>query len=128
MLVVAVLCGCSRSDPSATVDHSPALKALISSQSMKVPAQRNHCEINGSTQAKNGTTVLNDVTVGDFIASYVSWSLATSDEKGLNCEGQQCTLYFGKGGIEAWDRQLRFVSDPATNKVLEESLECIDVP
>jgi hypothetical protein len=93
-----------------------------------------HCEVNGTTTLADGQTVNNDVTVGEFLARYVSWSMQRNvlDKlPTLECESdsQICRFnYSGGQGPESWSSHLEFKYDQKTKTILRDSLSCIDVP
>lgn len=111
-------------------------KALIKATSVKVPPNNLHCEINGTRTDKDGSVIYNDVTVGDFLASYTSWSLQDqgSNFPSFTCEGntpRKCHWGYGEKADSrnpGWQVFLNFNFDPRTGKVDPDSLECIQVP
>ena len=122
------------SEPVINDNSREVLKALTQLSVTEIPRESLNCEVNGTFTASDGSTINNDVSVGDFIADYLGWSFEQKHTAihQLICEGngiQQCTWTFGEDKPEeGWDRILRFEYNPKTKVVNPKSLHCIDVP
>ena len=111
-------------------DHTKIFKSLLRTSDANIPG--NHCEING----KKSVGVNHDVTVGDLLADYLSFSLSdnSTHRLSMNCTGEKelaCTFGYGEKPNTknpGWDIYLRFQYNSVTDKIVADSLQCIQVP
>ncbi|NNG01693.1 MAG: hypothetical protein HKM93_20070 [Desulfobacteraceae bacterium] len=138
-LILFVCCGCdSLPDYAMSVEGAysdQVLSALISISDVNIPREKLSCEINGSDSAG----LYNDVTVGDFMTSFILSShshLSRNNQfaSSIACIGEEtlvCNWIYGirtKSGEESWDMVLRFTYDAHTESIRQDSLACIQVP
>jgi hypothetical protein len=110
------------------------LKLLARISTQNIPQV--NCDVNGGGEVKDGKRIYPSVSVGDFIASYVAWSLTADDRSGcsMKCEGKgvlNCTFSYGEKPADkepGWRRTLQFRVDEKTRKVDGKSLKCMEVP
>ena len=111
-------------------DHTKILKSLLRTSDTNIPD--NHCEINGS----KSVGVNHDVTVGDLLANYLSFSLSesTARKRSMDCSGEkELACIFGYGERPntknpGWDIFLKFQYNSVPDKIIVDSLQCIQVP
>ena len=112
--------------------RSAVFRALVNKADVKIAD--NACVINGDRLQPDGTFVNNDVTVGDFIASYLQWNMALTPaaHQQFGCSGSEilkCHWQFGqKKTFEGWDRILQFEYSAISNSIDTDSLKCLDIP
>ncbi|MBI3299928.1 MAG: hypothetical protein HYZ75_17325 [Elusimicrobia bacterium] len=115
-------------------ENAEMLKRLSRLWAQSIPQV--DCEVNGAPESQDGMLAYKPVTVGDFIASYVAWSLDAGERsrRSMKCEGKdtlECTLSYGRLHSDqdpGWDRILLFHADRKTKRIDPKSLRCVDVP
>ncbi|MGL5812262.1 MAG: hypothetical protein ACRCYW_02875 [Aeromonas sp.] len=118
-------------DQPISPDAHEIFQALMEISEMHIPEESVACELTGGTY--NRDVGGGDVTlVGDFITSYLAWSLQEQGRGRLDCDGasvKQCTWSYGDNSkVESWDRFLKFEYDTKTKRIVQNTLHCIDAP
>lgn len=119
-----------RDKPSSSDSHE-VLQALIEISAVHIPEESVACELTGKTNNRD-ISGGNITLVGDFIKSYLVWSLQEQGRGRLDCDGtriKECTWSYGEVSyFEGWNRFLKFEYNTQTKDVDPNTLYCIDVP
>lgn len=115
-------------------DHDAIFQALVRASALSIPKAQVHCEVAGPSITTDQGAVRLDTKLGDYIASYLAWSQHRTRDGSSNlaCEGNdilKCTWQFGEAkASEGWERYLVFEYNAKTSSIIQDSLECVDVP